>query len=115
MLNNKSAAELAADLFILIIKPIIVLQHTKKRPHYCTDALLNIQCHSKTPCFYLNGFPKKYTKVQYPSVAKVAPPYNVTNSVNIFVHLLSFRFHVCIYQPKSVITATQIAIPVAIL
>ena len=33
MLNNKSAAELAADLFILIIKPIIVLQHTKKRPH----------------------------------------------------------------------------------
>ena len=50
MLNNKSAAELAADLFILIIKPIIVLQHTKKRPHYCTDALLNIQCHSKTLC-----------------------------------------------------------------
>lgn len=34
---------------------------TKKRPHYCTDALLNSQCHSKTPCFYLNGFPKKYT------------------------------------------------------
>ena len=91
MLNNKSAAELAADLFILIIKPIIVLQHTKRRPHYCTDALPDhIEFHYTLPVY-----PKIVVRMPPTIIEVVLTPSITRQNVMIILILLSFKFGHC--------------------